>query len=163
MLAILPIAHKYCMDRIENAILDHLKQAHTTETYVDLMVASQIVDSQPLYRQALQGLISSTPKPNVAQAKRIGVEVHHAIMEAALSMATSSASATISSLRAESNLALAAIKAELATVKKELATVKQELATVSNKRCGQCSKIIVKCRCAMPTAPMEWSFGASLD
>jgi len=42
MLAILPIAHKYCMDRIENAILGRLKQAYTTEAYVDLMVAPQI-------------------------------------------------------------------------------------------------------------------------
>jgi len=89
----------------------------------------------------LQGLISSTPKPNLAQAKRIGVEVHHDIMEAALSMATSSASATISSLKAESNVVLAAVKAELATVK-------QELASVSNKRCGHCSKTIVECTCA---------------
>jgi hypothetical protein len=98
MLAILPIAHKYCMDRIETAILGRLKKARTTENYVDLMVASKIVDSQPLYQQALQGLISSTPKPNLSQARRIGIEAHHAIMEAALSMADNATSIANSAL-----------------------------------------------------------------
>jgi len=108
MLAILPIAHKYCMDSVENAILDHLKQANTTETYVDLMVASKMVDSQPLYEQALQGLISSMPKPNLSQVKRIGMESYHAIMEASLSTANNATSIA--------NLALDKARADLVGV-----------------------------------------------
>jgi hypothetical protein len=119
MLAILLIAHKYCMERIENAILDRLKQAYTTEAYVDLMVASQIVDSKPLYQQALQGLISSTPKPNILQARRIGVEVHHAIMEAALSAADNATSIANS----------------------ELNKARADLLNVDNMKCRHCEEI----------------------
>jgi hypothetical protein len=153
MLAILSIAHKYCMDKIEKAILDRLEQAYETDTYVDLMVASQIVDSKPLYRQALRGLISSAPKPNLLQARRIGIEAHHAIMEAALSMAdnaTSSATVTISSLNAAvtaSNSALAAAKAELATL--------------NSKSCRHCEEDILDSPPLQPFGVHTGFFGQS--
>jgi hypothetical protein len=144
MLAILPIAHKYCMDGFETAILERLSQAHSTETFVNLMVASQIVDSQSLYQQALQGLISCTPKPNLLQATRIGVEAHHAIMEAALSTAndsTSSAESSISSLTAAINAQKSLIstaRAESSKLKAELAQVKVELVHASFMTCRSC-------------------------
>jgi len=119
MLAILPIAHKYCMDEFEEAILDRLSQAHSTETFVNLMVASRIVHSQQLYQYALQGLISCTPKPNLSQATRIGVEAYHAIMEAALSAATVTISSLTAAERASSS-ALAEANAELFEIKLSL-------------------------------------------
>ncbi|KIM19478.1 hypothetical protein M408DRAFT_334392 [Serendipita vermifera MAFF 305830] len=82
MLTVLRIAHKYNMELVEEDILDKLKTASTTSSYVDLMVASQIVDSQSLYQQALQGLIKSNSKPDLAQARRIGVDAYHAVMSA---------------------------------------------------------------------------------
>jgi hypothetical protein len=74
MLSVLPIARKYCMDKIEAAILKQFGRASTTPGYVDLMVAAQIVGSQQLYQQALDGLISTRQHLNSAQAKRIGGE-----------------------------------------------------------------------------------------
>ena len=118
MLTILPIAHKYCMDQIETSILGRLKKVCTTEAYVDLMVASQIVDSKPLYQQALQGLISSTPKPNLLQARRIGVDAHHAIMEAALSSADNATSIANS----------------------ELNKARTDLVNVDNRKCRHCDR-----------------------
>ncbi|KIM29691.1 hypothetical protein M408DRAFT_328556 [Serendipita vermifera MAFF 305830] len=82
MLAVLRIAHKYNMELVEEDILSQLQTASTTSSYVDLMVASQIVDSQPVYQQALQGLIKSSPKPNLEQARGIGIDVCHAVMSA---------------------------------------------------------------------------------
>ena len=84
MLAVLRIAHKYNMELVEEDILSQLKNASTTPSYVDLMVAAQVVNSQPLYQQALQGLIKSEPKPDLAQARRIGVDAYHAAMASAV-------------------------------------------------------------------------------
>jgi BTB/POZ domain len=115
-LAMLPIAHKYCMDSVEKAILDHLKRANTTETYVDLMVASQIVNSKPLYQEAVQGLISSKPKLNLSQAKLIGIEAHYAIMEGTLSNADNATSIANS----------------------ELKKARTDLGNVDNRKCRYC-------------------------
>lgn len=82
MLAVLRIAHKYNMELVEEDILSHLKTSKTTSTFVDLMVASQIVDSQALYQQALQGLIKSNPSPDITEARRMGVDACHAVMSA---------------------------------------------------------------------------------
>jgi hypothetical protein len=146
MLAILPIAHKYCMDRIETSILGRLKKASTTETYVDLMVASKIVDSQPLYQQALQGLISSKSKPNLLQARRIGIEAHHAIMEAALSMAASSATATISNL-----------EDAVTASSSKLTAAEAELAILNSTKCRHCSETILECTERPDTPPFSWN------
>lgn len=79
---ILPIAHKYCMETIEAAIIKRLqKLAKDTETYVDLMVASQLLDSKPMYAAALSGLRSYSVKPNLKQASRIGLPTYFAVME----------------------------------------------------------------------------------
>jgi hypothetical protein len=107
------------MDGFEEAILDHLSQAHSTETFVNLMVASRIVHSQQLYQHALQGLISCTPKPNLSQATRIGVKAYHTIMEAALSAATVTISSLTAAERASSS-ALAEANAELFEIKLSL-------------------------------------------
>jgi len=81
LLLILAIAHKYCMDRIEENILEVLNGAASTDEYVDLLVAAQIIGSDPSYQKALEALKTAHPKPDLAQAKRMGVEATYAIME----------------------------------------------------------------------------------
>jgi len=70
------------MDKIEAAILKELGRASTTPGYVDLMVAAQIVGSQQLRQQALDGLISTRQKLCGAQAQRIGGEATFAALTA---------------------------------------------------------------------------------
>src|SRR4051812_16262692 len=70
LLSLLRIAHKYCMDRLEQTTMEKFQQNKTTGGYIDLIVAAQIVGSDPIYQQALQALISSNPQPDLAQAKR---------------------------------------------------------------------------------------------
>jgi len=84
ILTILPIAHKYCMDKVEHAMIERLKKVPTTPGYVDLLVAAQIVGSETLYANTLRVLMTSTPKPNVVQARRIGADATFAIMDARL-------------------------------------------------------------------------------
>jgi hypothetical protein len=79
-IAVLRITHKYCMDVIEGVLLSELQTQTDTTGYLDLMVASRIVDSSALYKKALQGLINSEPKPTLEQARLIGIEAYHAIM-----------------------------------------------------------------------------------
>jgi hypothetical protein len=81
LLSILAIAHKYCMDRIEENILEVLNGATSTAEYVDLLVGAQIIGSDSSYQKALEALKISNPKPDLAQAKRMGVEATYAVME----------------------------------------------------------------------------------
>lgn len=84
MLSILPIAHKYCMDKIEQAMIEQLKRVPTTPGYVDLLLAARIVDSEALYADTLKALMTSTPTPTLDQARRIGVDATFAIMNTRL-------------------------------------------------------------------------------
>jgi hypothetical protein len=68
------------MENIEADIVEELKRASTYDSSVDLIVASQIIDSEQLYQEGIQRLTSSGSFPNLAQAKRIGVEATHTIM-----------------------------------------------------------------------------------
>jgi hypothetical protein len=72
------------MQPTEDEILTMLKADDSTAGYVELMVASQIIGSQALHQQALLGLISSEPKPDLEQAKRIGIEAYHELMQGGL-------------------------------------------------------------------------------
>jgi hypothetical protein len=80
--AFLRIAHKYCMQSIEDQIIAKFKAADSTAGYVDLMVAAQITGSQALHQQALQGLRASDRKPDLEEAKKIGIEAYHELMQA---------------------------------------------------------------------------------
>lgn len=126
MLSILPIAHKYCMEIIETSILNRLEEASTTAAYVELIVASRIVDSETLYQHALKGLVSSHPKPDLVQATRIGVAPFHAVMSATL-QANENAMTTCQRTSREAREALATTKVELAAVKKQLAATELDL------------------------------------
>jgi hypothetical protein len=98
LVSILSVAHKYCMESIEETVIEHLKEGDATVHYIDLMVASRIVDSQSLYQQALEGLIKSEPKPTLVQARRIGLDAYHSIIVAA----SAASAATTTALVAES-------------------------------------------------------------
>ncbi|KIM29709.1 hypothetical protein M408DRAFT_328573 [Serendipita vermifera MAFF 305830] len=82
---VLRIAHKYCMQSAEDELISRLKDETGTAGFLDLMVASRIVDSKELYDTALQGLIASDPKPTLEEAKMIGVEAYYAIVSQSLS------------------------------------------------------------------------------
>ncbi|KIM29690.1 hypothetical protein M408DRAFT_55403, partial [Serendipita vermifera MAFF 305830] len=85
MLGVLTIAHKYCMEKTEEAIIRRLKKPSTVEGYVDLLVASRIIDSNPLYEQALRGLRDErNPKPTFEQAKRMGFRAYFDVMDVRL-------------------------------------------------------------------------------
>jgi hypothetical protein len=74
------------MEIIEEAIIRQLQAVSTTTAaYVNLMVASQIVDSKPLYDEALKGLRSSQPRPNFTEASSIGFRAYFEVMEHAMS------------------------------------------------------------------------------
>jgi hypothetical protein len=75
----LRIAHKYCLARVEEDLLSKLRR-DGTPALLDLLVASQHVGSTTLYQQAIEGLISSRPKPTLEEARRVGLRAYHAIM-----------------------------------------------------------------------------------
>jgi len=68
------------MDAIEETLLSDLETKTTTEGYIDLMLASRVIGSDPLYEKALQGLIASEPKPTLEEAQLIGVDAYYAVM-----------------------------------------------------------------------------------
>ncbi|KIM29714.1 hypothetical protein M408DRAFT_328578 [Serendipita vermifera MAFF 305830] len=82
----LRITHKYCMQPAEDDLMTKIKEGTGTAGFLDLMVASRIVDSEVLYNMALQGLIDSEPKPTLEEAKMIGMEAYHAIMNQSWTM-----------------------------------------------------------------------------
>ncbi|KIM29707.1 hypothetical protein M408DRAFT_328570 [Serendipita vermifera MAFF 305830] len=77
---VLRIAHKYCMNSIEDELISRLKEGNGTAGFLDLMVASRIVDSKELYDTALQGLIASEPKPTLEEARIIGIDAYYAVV-----------------------------------------------------------------------------------
>lgn len=78
-IAILRIAHKYLMEKIEEDMIKILSIAQTTSDLVDLMVASQITGSDTLYKQAMDGLASSNPPLTLDQARLIGLDALYAL------------------------------------------------------------------------------------
>jgi hypothetical protein len=60
----------------ENTICQLKVASTTTAAYVDLMLASQIIDSKPLYNEALNGLRSSLPRMNFTEASGIGFQAY---------------------------------------------------------------------------------------
>jgi hypothetical protein len=155
LLSLLRIVHKYCMERLEQTAIDNLKQNKTTDGYIDLIVAAQIVGSDQLYQQALQSLISSEPKLDLSQAKRIGTEAYYNIavstisaINAANDAAQARARADLESARADlanaraditsARADLAGARAETAGAKAGLLAVAQTLTNVDNKKCRHC-------------------------
>jgi hypothetical protein len=80
MLSVLEIAHKYCMESFEERIIAQLQEATTTQGYVELLAASKVVKSYPMYQKAIEGLVRVSPKPDLEQAKIIGVEAYFEVV-----------------------------------------------------------------------------------
>jgi hypothetical protein len=80
MLSVLEIVHKYCMESFEERIITQLQETNTTQGYVELLAASKIVSSYSLYQKAVEGLVRTNPKPNLEQAKIIGVEAYFEVV-----------------------------------------------------------------------------------
>jgi hypothetical protein len=68
------------MEGIQVEITRRLEEANGTEELVQLMMAAQIVDSDALYKKALNGLICSKPKITWEQAQSIGFKATYAIL-----------------------------------------------------------------------------------
>lgn len=79
LLSVLEIAHKYCMDGFEERILAKLNTANTTQEFVDMVLAARIVESYTLHQKAVEGLVRVAPKPNLEQARMIGIDTYHEI------------------------------------------------------------------------------------
>ncbi|KIM29696.1 hypothetical protein M408DRAFT_328561 [Serendipita vermifera MAFF 305830] len=81
LIAVLRLAHKYCMESVEGEILSHLQQAaNNKEGHLDLLVASQVVGSSVLHQQAVEGLAPHKLQITIEEARVIGLESLHAIM-----------------------------------------------------------------------------------
>ncbi|KAG8818585.1 hypothetical protein FRC19_010552 [Serendipita sp. 401] len=90
LLTILPIVHKYCMEEIEANIIRELKATFTYDGFVNLIVASRLIDCNSLYQDGLQRLFKFGTFPTLEQAKRMGVETTHAVMKSASDHAVAS-------------------------------------------------------------------------
>ncbi|KAG8826142.1 hypothetical protein FRC17_008368 [Serendipita sp. 399] len=122
LLKALSIAYKYRMERIEAGIVAKLKRASGYDGFVDMIVASQIVDSNGLYEDGLQRLIASGSAPTLPQAIRMGVKATYTVMEAVVGES------------------VASVRAQMAFELKELSDkYERELAKTSNRECQQCN------------------------
>jgi hypothetical protein len=82
-LKLLAISHKYGLEEIKADVLELLKQTKKYEGFIDLVVASYIIDSEPLRKDGINRLVCSGTSPSLDQAKRLGVEVTHTLMSQA--------------------------------------------------------------------------------
>jgi hypothetical protein len=79
-LAVLCVAHKYCMKAFEERIISRLKNVKMGFPRIYLLLASQIVGSEELCQQALVELSSaSIATLSFEEAKRIGFSAFHDI------------------------------------------------------------------------------------
>jgi lipopolysaccharide biosynthesis regulator YciM len=69
------------MEMMEDGIIKQLESIGDTPGYVDLLVASQIIDSKVLYNKALNALFLCSLKPTLDQARRIGTDAYFAVMQ----------------------------------------------------------------------------------
>jgi hypothetical protein len=137
----LSIAHKYCMERIVSDIVEELKENSTYDGFVDLVVASQIIDSDALHQDGVQRLVSSGQPPSKEQAKRMGSEATHTVMLSVMDTLKKSTATQIASVRSEMNAKLVTANLEK---DREVAAIRSEmtaaLAKVDNTKCRFCFK-----------------------
>jgi hypothetical protein len=120
LLLILSITHKYCMERITSDTIEELKKTSTYDGFVDIVVASQILDSKPLYEEGIRRLISSGLSPSTEQSRRLGTDATHTVMMA-----------VIDALRAE-------MSKKVKTANAERDALAVALTQVDNTKCQYC-------------------------
>ncbi|KAG8863624.1 hypothetical protein FRC20_010659 [Serendipita sp. 405] len=86
MVAVLQVAHKYCMDKLQKDIVDFMTDSgYGTPQLVHLLVAARLIDDQELEKLALTRLHAIRSPPTLEEARMIGIEGMHSILEAHLS------------------------------------------------------------------------------
>ncbi|PVF93900.1 hypothetical protein CPB86DRAFT_75160 [Serendipita vermifera] len=140
LLLILTIAHKYCMESITQDVIKELMKTSTYDGFVDLVVASQIIDSKELYQDGLQRLISSGGLPGTKQAERMGAEATRAVMAAAIDAIKNSQVAEINSVKKEMQTQIAAVKAEMVAAVAAATKSATSPTDVVNTECRFCSR-----------------------
>ena len=78
---VLEIAHRYEMKTIEQTIISRLENANSTPEFVDLMVASRMLQSESLQEKAAKGLLDSPIMPDLDEAKRLGLDAYYALWQ----------------------------------------------------------------------------------
>jgi hypothetical protein len=78
---VLEIAHRYQMNTIERTIVSRLENPNSTPEFVDLIVASRIVQSESLQEKAMKGLLLSPIIPDLNEAKRLGLDAYYAVCQ----------------------------------------------------------------------------------
>ncbi|PVF93902.1 hypothetical protein CPB86DRAFT_714414, partial [Serendipita vermifera] len=155
LLQILSVAHKYCMERITTDIIEELKTTTAHDGFVDLVVASQIIDSPPLYQDGIQRLISSGQSLTKEQANRMGSEATHAVMIAIVNGLRSE----VASITLRMNRRVAAIQEEMDVALKNVDNTKCRFCNNSTEwSCSQGS-----CRRRQPSQPKPSSTGLFLN
>ncbi|PVF96592.1 hypothetical protein CPB86DRAFT_786809 [Serendipita vermifera] len=81
MLHVLEITHKYGMDRLQDRIVTRLmEESRQIQDFIDMVMASRVVDSTKLYEKAIEGLARATQVPDREQAKLLGFDVYFDVM-----------------------------------------------------------------------------------
>jgi hypothetical protein len=126
------------MENIESNVIDELKLTSTYDGSVDIVVASKIVDSEPLYQDGVQRVISSTTLPTTAQAKRLGVEATHTVMTKILEKLIEMRIESVTNdLTAKHQQAINTLNSQhQETLKSEAAT-----ASADRKKCRGCQRV----------------------
>jgi hypothetical protein len=68
------VAHKYCMESFERPAIKRLQLASSIQEYVELVVVSQPISLDELYKQAVDGLAQNWHRILSSHAQRIGVD-----------------------------------------------------------------------------------------
>jgi hypothetical protein len=80
LMGVLRVAHKYCMNVIEQDITKSLAMDTSLEGLINLLVASRIIDDKELHKKAWDSLIASTDTPDLEQARRMGLDLLYALL-----------------------------------------------------------------------------------
>jgi len=79
--ALLQVATKYCMDIFEGAAIAQLERASTTDEFIELLLASQLLSSKAMYKQALDKLARNWMGLTWEQAQKIGLKPYYEVSQ----------------------------------------------------------------------------------
>jgi hypothetical protein len=77
MLSVLEITNKYGMHELQKRILERLKKADTTQEFVDMISAAQMIQDPHLLQKGIEGLRHVSPRPNWEQVQAIGLRAYY--------------------------------------------------------------------------------------
>ncbi|KAG8816081.1 hypothetical protein FRC19_000588 [Serendipita sp. 401] len=94
------------MEEIETWIIEQFKETSEYDGFVDLIVASRILDSDELYQEGLRRLLSTKSFPTLEQAERMGTKTTYSVMKVAADATAASSVAVTRDLQAQHAAAL---------------------------------------------------------